>query len=377
MKLVTYDRSEFIGDVPFGLDSVQTLPTQGGLLPNERFLYGLRLAFEMRVTNPAANFPTGQQAQLQEICQRIEVSGYHKPRKVKEVFYSVRGADAFNLNQLYLGTTPKVQILVNGAAAAALSNAANATNDIRFFIDVVFPPEQIVPEEQLGYLLDCPNYEQLALKITWGSDKSIFTGQTTAPTFTAFGSAVGSPRCRVTGLFAQGGIEKFAGFVPARVWRTSQDDKQDSDMTAGKNGARLFNLPKGYDIRSIYVKTGVKSAAVNPTENVFNTLSDTIIGNYVLNQGLNNIIRQYHDQFAVQEEVRNSWLSPPIVGVALFDFCRHGRLFEALPTKGLITGPTGNIDLFLQGDVVGAAAQAMQVVVQELRGRPIFPKKAA
>jgi hypothetical protein len=69
-------------------------------------------------------------------------------------------------------------------------------------------------------------------------------------------------------------------------------------------------------------------------------------------------------------EIQQSYGMYPQTGYALIDFAQRGRLAEALDTVGLVAGPSGDTDLYIQGDVTGAGNQAFLALVEELRGIP-------
>jgi hypothetical protein len=375
---VAADRPEWIGDIPFVANTPQVLPTQGGILPSDKYYYGLRLEFEGRMTNPAANGPTGVTADgVLSICERIHIEGYHRPRAAQEAFFDMRCSDAYEFFGLTTGRFGKKQFLDNGAAATNLVTTASHTNDWRFFVDIYFPPQWpsstvSLTKQQAGWLLDAPNYDRLQLTIYWADDKSPFTGQTTSPTFSAFGSATGSPRCRVQALYAMAGKNNlFTGFVPGRVWRYFAENTT-GDILANVTQSRQYNIPRGFKIARLLTKTGVKSTTTSSGNNAYNTLSDTILSNIKVNYGTNKIIQFHQDYLALKEAVSAANYIPPDTGYAMIDWIKNGHLGEALDAQSLVAGPTGDVDVYLSADTSGAANQAALYCVEELRGTPQF-----
>lgn len=372
IPVISMGRPESIADVTVpNLDTPYNLPTQGGLLPNDRYLYGLRFHAAFRTTNPAANFPTGTQADAPwSIFERIQVSGTHRIRGVQETFIDIRGAELHEYNVYWYGRQP-----LN--LPASIGTGANTVNDFRLFLELPFVPENMPWWEKVKYLLDAPNYDNLKLTIIVGSDKSIFTGQTTAPTFSGFGGT-GTFTIFVSGYYALGGKAQFEGFVPARVWRTFIENIS-TDLTSSNSGTRLFNPNRGYALRSLLLKTGVKSGAVNAGENVYNTLSNSILNNVKVMRGIGRQIRHYRTFFEAQQDAAKSYdlAVQPDAGYALVDFANSQFLGEALNTKPYVAGPTGDVDLFVQADVTGAANQGAVLVMEELREKPIIIKSAA
>lgn len=365
-------RQEFIADITLTTTDTQyTLPTNGGLIPNDRFMYALWLTFEGRMTNAGSGNPTGTQADAPfSLIEQINVSGYHRVRGQNEPFVLIRGADLYNFIRIMTGQIPYVVPNSAGAPTFTISLAltASATNDIRFTLMLPFTPLRVPIPEQTNWLLDAPNYDRLQLQVSYSDDKSVFTGQTSASTFSAFGSTSGSPRIRVEGQFALLNQSAF-GFIPGRVWRYFQENTSGDITGSGTiTNSRQYNIPRGNRVRNILMKTGVKSTTVTSGFNAYNTLSDTIFTNIKVQRGLNKSVRFYSDYFKIQNETAHSYGMYPRSGYALIDFAQRGNLNEALDTVGLVAGPSGDTDLFVQADVAGAANQGALFLIEELRG---------
>lgn len=365
-------RQEFIADISLTTTATTyTLPTNGGLIPNDRFIYALWLTFEGRTTNASSGNPTGTQADAPfSIIEQINVSGYHRARGQNEPFISVRGADLYNFIRMMSGQIPYV--VPNSAGAptftVSLTLTASSTNDIRFSLYLPFVPLRIPISRQTDWLLDAPNYDRLQLQVSYADDKSIFTGQTSASTFSAINSTTGSPRVRVEGHFALLNQAAF-GYIPGRVWRYFQENTSGDIVGSGTiTASRQYNIPRGNKVRNILVKTGVKSTGVTSGFNAYNTLSDSIYTNIKIQRGLNKTIRYYSDFFKIQNETAHSYGVYPRSGYCLLDFAQRGDLSEALDTVGLVAGPSGDTDLYLQADVAGAANQGALFLIEELRG---------
>jgi len=364
----TINRTEWITDIQLATQNTQVgLPTNGGLIPNDRFIKKMYLQFEGRITNAASNNPTGQQADGQyALLDTLLVQGLHRGRGQFEQFINMRGPDARELALIYQTRAPFSNL-------SNLSLGINATNDIRFVIPVDFTPMNCSLAQQVDWLLDAPNYDALKLAINYGDDQSVFTyGIRGVPTFSAFGSVSGTPRIRVHCEFAQAGQSQFAGFVPARLWRYFFEDTS-SDITATTTNARMANIPRGYRIRNILNKVGVKSTAVASGNNSYNTLTNTALQNIKIMRGLNKAVRFYADQFALREDCGEAYSITPDTGYNLIDFAQHGTWHEALDATGLAAGPAGDTDLYFQADTTGAANQASMFLYEELRGLPIAP----
>ena len=366
-------RPEFISDISLNATNTQfMLPNNGGLIPNDRFMYGMWLIFEGRATNNVALGATGVRADAPySLISNVTIQGYHRVRGQSEQFINVRGVDLFNLNRGYWNAVP-FTAPSNGwpTFTPQLSIVGGDTNDIRFALYIPFTPMRIPVNTQMGWLLDAPNYDRLQLQITFADGTALFTGGVAAGnvTWTAFGSNAGSPRVRVIGQFALGGTSVY-GYVPARTWRYFQEITG-SLMTTTATNVRLYNIPRGNKIRNIMIKTGVKATDATAGIDVYNTVSDDVLLNVLIQRGLNKSIRIYPDQRTIKYDVQQAYGMYTADGYQLIDFAQRGRLAEALNTVGLVAGPSGDTDLYVQADVTGVANQAALFLIEELRNIP-------
>lgn len=384
--VVTFGADEWIADIPLAalpLPAAQ-LPTQGGQIPNMRFMKSITLWWEGRITNAGSNNPSGVTADgLFALIDTIQVKGTHKVRGKQELFINVRGADMREWCAIYEGRWPACYINKNGAlknasalglnglsnayANAQLSTAASEYNDIRFAVEIPFVPLGVNAGQQIDFLLDAPNYDNLQLTVSCGDDLSVFTyGSHGAPSFTAYGASSGSPQIRVYGTFAKQGPSAFAGFVPARVFRWF-NEITGSTMTTTAPGVRLNNINRGNKIRALLVKTGTRSTAVSGGFSSYATLLDTVMsGNIQFMQGTNKQIRFWQNYIHLAEFSKRAYQMEYDTGYALIDFARHGSVREALNLRGAVVGATGDVDTYLQSDIVGASNQAELLMYEEL-----------
>ena len=362
VPITAFSRYEHIDSVPFVENSTQSLPTNGGLLPNDRFLAYLILEFRGRLTMPAATGPTALQADsMAAIIERVIVEGFHKTRRQQEKFVDMRGADLELLQRIY---SPGVFI-----KSPTISVTANATNDCIFQILVPFTPQRMGVQVQAGYLLDCPNYESLKLTIQWGDYKNVVVPGSTAATWSAYGSASGSPELRVAGGFS---IQpaRFANFVPGRIFRYFAE-VTGSIPTTTNSQTRLYDIPRGFDIRAVTMKTGTKATNTAAGNNTYATLAD-FASDIRINLGLGKYIRRYKDGNGVYADLVTAYnLQSRITGLNPLDFAQWGQPGEVLNTRPLISGPTGNVDLYVSADVTGASNQSILFAIEEWRYRPM------
>lgn len=361
--MIAIDRDEFIADIPFTANRTLQLPTNGGLIPNDRYLSGLRLMFTGRYKAPAANLPTAANADgVSALINRVTVRGTHRARRQQETIIDLRGPDLYQLNRVYQGAAPAL-------SPSPLVYTAGADNDIRFCLDVPFVPLGVSPQQQGLYLLDAPNYDSLRLDVQFGDETSILTMGTGAGAFTAYGGATGAPKVAVHGLFAlDGSARKFAGYVPARCVRYFTEVSNAQVTTTSTNGVRLYNFDKGFGLRAVMLKTGVKATCTAGLD-AYVSLSDSVLSNIKINLGLNRPIRwlsDFHQGHA--NAIKNHGLAEA-TGFCKIDFAQTGALDLALDTSGLTQGPTGDTDLYVAADTTAAAGQAVNFIVEELRYR--------
>jgi len=363
VPITAFSRYEHIDNITFSENSTQTLPTNGGLLPNDRFMSFLILEFRGRLTMPAATGPSAAQGDsIANIIQRVSIEGYHKVRRQQEKFIDLRGADLELMQRIYSpGTFIKTP--------TSISVSANATNDIILQLLVPFTPQRMPVAVQAGYLLDCPNYESLKLTVQWGDYKAVVVPGSSAATWSAYGATTGSPTLRVAGGFAIQSA-RFANFIPGRIWRYFSE-LTGSVATTSNTQSRLFDIPKGYDIRAVFMKSGVRATDQTAGNNAYASLTDWAT-DIRINVGLGRAVRRYLDGNGVHADLVTSYnLASRITGVNPIDFAQWGAPGEVLATRPLISGPTGNVDLYLSGDVTGASNQGAVFAMEEWRYRPM------
>lgn len=361
--LLTVGRYEQIATISLpNTNAAYQLPTNGGTLPNDRFIWSLRIEFQGRLTNPASGGPTGILADAPySLIESIQVSGYHRIRAAKEQFINVRGSDLRELMKIYQAHNPY-------SLPASLSTTASATNDIDFIIEVPFVPWNMKLSQQAQWMLDAPNYDQLQLTIQFADANSVFSGQTTQPTLSAYGSSSGNAQIIVSGEFVMAGSGRLAGYVPGRLWRYWQEVTS-GDIVSGNNNSRQFNIPRGNVIRGFLLKTGVKSTATSPGNNAYTSRSNTVYTNIQVMRGLNKPVRNYPNFQQIQQDIASAYgFGLSDTGYALVDFAQQSNQSEMLDLRGAVAGPTGDIDTFLQANVAGAANQAALCMYEELRG---------
>lgn len=171
------------------------------------------------------------------------------------------------------------------------------------------------------------------------------------------------------------GRSRFSGFVPGRMYLWVPTELTSGDITGGANNSRMFNIPRGYLIRSILLKTGVKATTVSGGNNAYSTLSNTILTNVKVFQGANKLIRWWPTIFGLQEEAGVKYGGSTDTGYGLIDFAMNGDYTESLNTVASVAGATGDVDTFVQADIAGASNQGALALYEELRYAPSLVRR--
>ena len=363
IPVTTYDREELIGNIPFSANSTQMLNSNGGQIVDPRWLNSLAIRLEGRITMPATGGPAALTADgVAQMIELFTLQGTYRPTGQQDTLIQLRGSDLkFQSDFFTLNNMPSLP--------SAFSFAASATNDFRLNIIVPFAPLGVPLSESGSYLLDVPNYDKLQIMIQWGDGNSIFATNGGTVTFSAYGSAAGSPAAYISGRWALAGPSKFAGFTPGRVFKYFRETVGTIPTTT-QTAARIDTINRGNIIRSVGLKTGVKSTNVTGGNNAYASLTDTMVSNWRIMRGTNNQIRYYAHQQDIGRENTLKRGFPYSAGKAVIDFAQNGYLAEAFNTRGLQAGADSFTDVYVQGDIVGAANQAVVLLYDEIRRFP-------
>jgi hypothetical protein len=94
------------------------------------------------------------------------------------------------------------------------------------------------------------------------------------------------------------------------------------------------------------------------------------VSNIYLLRGTNKAIRYVRDLVDLRQEVAERYSIQGASGYGLLDFVPFGYREEILDLRGLTSGPTGDTDVYIQGDVSGASSRALVAVWEEWRYSP-------
>ena len=326
---------------------------------------GLLLNFKFRLTNAASGNPTSVLADAPYgIVDRIRVFGKHVMRRSDEVIVSLSGAEVAELQRQNTRYA-----MVN--TPTTLSVSASATNDVQFVLYVPFVPSMVHPNEMANYLVDGPGYQNLSLEIKWADAASIFAGQTTATTLSAFGSTTGSPSVEVSILQAMEPATQFRGFLPG-LYTISSRPLNTGVLLNTANQVRLTDLNRGGRLRKVVLKTGTLATGTSSGNTAFATWSDAIVSRIAVNRGTNRTIWDSRDFFTarIAASISQPGAVLPSTGHLVCDWVKTGNFQELLDATGLVAGPTGDIDFYLSGDVTGNSNQYGTLITEEVISTP-------
>jgi hypothetical protein len=361
---LTLGRWEWVGDiqVPTAGNAALTLPTGGGVMPNDRFAHSYMLHFQGRLTNPGSGNPTGICADAPyTLIDRIIFTGYHRGRGQTEQFINVRGVQAYNYATQIQGRAP--------LSTGVLDISASAAVDLDFYIPIPFVPLGIRPHQMINWLLDLPNYDNPQLIIQFADPTNVYTGQTNPVVMSAYGSSTGNPVISVSAIYAMNGPNAFRGFIPGRVWRYFRENT--AQLSASASQVTLDLVPRGYRIRGVLGTVGVINTASPAGARSFVSLSNTILANYNIQVGVNRNIRQFRQFEDSQEQPAEIYKQILPVGNNWVDFCLNQTDAEAWDLSQAIAGPTGDTLAQIVADVTGASNQAWEGMYEELRGTAV------
>jgi hypothetical protein len=344
--VTTLNRWEKISTKAWGVNSTVRFTKQADLDPG-RVLRSLLINVVgscTLATNPATAVLGDN---VGAILEQIRMFGSHLKRGTTDNFLQMRGADLKEAINDYNGVA-----VFDNSAVRAVGIAAYLV-DFNLLID--FPPARAQVREQVGYLMDVPNWSQLELDLQFGDEKSLWNLGTAVPTWT--GQTV-----NILGRYAQE-PGKFDGFGFGLIYRTFNEDTS-SNLASNQANKNLYQLDNKGRIRSLLLKTGVKSLTTTAGNNAYASLSDSILSDIKLLQVPSQKFREFYrfnDIKAISGALK--YLNPA-TGYALLDLTGDQLLFEMLRPSALATGEAKDTNLWLQASVVGAANQGL-VVVQE------------
>jgi hypothetical protein len=349
--VTTLNRWEKIASKTWSVNSTSRFTKSADLDPG-RVLRSLLINVQGACTVGVADATADLADNVGAIVEQIRMFGSHQGRGSTDNFLQIRGCDLKELCNIRAG----VKVFDNSSTIAVTHSATAYQFDFNILID--FPPTGHRVEEQVGYLLDVPNWSQLELDVQFGDANSIWNPAGTT-TFTWASQTI-----NLLGRYAQE-KKKFAGFGFGLKYLVETENAT-AQLTTTASQVNLYQLDNKGKIRSLLLKTGTKASTVTSPNNAYATLSDAILANIRLVQVPSQKFREYarfSDLKAIDSLV---YRYSPATGYALLDLGGDGLSFEALSPSSISTGEAGTTNLWLQADVTGAASQALAVAQESL-----------
>jgi hypothetical protein len=282
---ITRDQGpEFEQALPFTATTQVSTPTS---LRTDRKIRFFDFQVRIRLTNSAApgTYRTGPAllgTGLFALIQQFQLRGQHL-RYGSQTPIIIRGETAAEwMAIMNPNWVPRFSVSVNGAAltqGAALSNAANATNDVDFVLPIPLFPYDLSPSDQTFYSLHGPDWPGNLYFDVNTADTTAMGVTLAQSTLSAFGSATGNGVINIHSerpLVSKDLASKIRPGVTFRVQNVSQPTTAVSTGSATA-GVKIGDLTVGKDTTRIMRKAGTALAGTTGGVVVYTTLSDTIL----------------------------------------------------------------------------------------------------
>lgn len=181
-------------------------------------------------------------------------------------------------------------------------------------------------------------------------------------TFSAFGSATGSPTVDLYSLPMLSGLTAKDSYLPGVVSRVTYPIS--NILQNAGNQVTIANLQKQPSPR-LYAKFGT----TNPGSVAFATLSDTNVTSIGIQLGGNRSIRNLVDVNAHKNVVTDEYGSNPVQGWNLLDFIQNGNYDSSFPGQDIGDGASFQ----LQANVTGVANAQGNIIQEQMLHTPTGP----
>ncbi len=339
-----------------------------------RPLKDMTIVLRGRLVIGAYDYTSVSPEHLTNLLAQIQLSGIHRVYG-NLVPIRMSGATAFQWGQMFAGRNAS-RLLVNNAlaspagspftfnttaaASALIFSGAQGTFDFEIYYQIplglVFPPSAGAPQRGVNFLYLPQDWaDSLQLQLTMGDRTSIGVPQaSTTTTWTAFGSASGSPSMAIHLNYSILGAFG-AGLKSGVVIRTEQPF---TSFTSLVNQTRLSLLQKQITT-NLVIKSGLTQVA--NTSPVFTSLSDLQLGRTQIMVD-NKPIRNNQDNGVAKSWGQRNFNTIWPQGYLAFSFIDSQNPLTAYRGDGLQGGSTFELDT----DILTASASNLQTLVQEM-----------
>ncbi len=310
------------------------------------------------------------------LIQQITVRGQHL-KYGSQVVFQMRGETIAELNALLLPNyIPQYTVSANGGAAVRFgpfSTTLAQTNDIEFNLPVPLFPRNCSPADSVMYCVHGPDWPgNLFVDVLFADGTALATAN--PPTsFTAYGSASGSPSLDILSerpLLGKDFMAKIRGAITYSITYTSQPTT--AVNAGGGTGQKISDLTVGKDTSRIFLKTGVQGTGESAGVVAYGSLSDLVVTRTFFSLDNRNMrFQNANDDAALQDYMARTYGRWIPVGYKLIDFVQGPGIGPSNPKASFGSSQlTAARKYELDGDITAAANQIAEVVQEMILGAP-------
>lgn len=310
------------------------------------------------------------------LIQQVTIRGQHLKYGSQTVFQMRGEAIAEFLALLLPNYVPQFTISQNGGANIRYNSidvTAVHTNDVDFALPIPLFPPDVSPADSVMYALHGPDWPgNLYIDILWADGTALATANPPV-SFTAFGSASGTPTLDILTVRPLLGKDFMAAIRGAITFRLTYTNQPTTTVSgAGGTGVKLADLTVGKDTSRILLKTGTQGAGESAGVVAFGSLSDGIVTRTFVATD----VRQLRFQNSNADSTLQDYMAmsygryiPP--GYKMIDFVSGPGTGPANPKAAFGSSQlTAARKYELDGDVTGAGGQIAEVTQEMILGAP-------
>lgn len=373
---------EFEQQLTFSANTVQSTPTA---IRTDRKIKTVLLHFRGRMTN-AGTGPTllagstllgaNTSNLVFRLIQQITIRGQHL-RYGSQTIIQMRGETAAEYYALlYPNWAPLITVSVQGAAAARNPNLTVTlaqTNDIDFVLPIPMYPPGLNANDIPFYSLHGPDWPgNLYIDVQF-ADGTALASANPPTSFTAYGSASGSPLVNILTERPLLGKDLMARISPAITFRQSYTNQPTTAVQgAGGTGTKLADLTVGKDTSRIFTKMGTQGASQTAGVVSFASLLDSITTRTFFQLDNRQLrFQPSNGDTALQDYMGRLFGRQIPIGYKLIDFVSTPGDSDANPKAAFPSSQLTAARKFeLDADVTAAANQIGEVIQEMLLGTP-------
>lgn len=326
------------------------------------------------MTTGAANASTG--GIVFSLIQQITIRGQHLKYGSQTLFQMRGEAIAEYLALLLPNYVPQFSISQQGGALIrfnSLDVTLAHTNDVDFALPVPLFPPDVSPADSVMYCLHGPDWPGNLYVDVLFADGTALASANPPVSFTAFGSASGSPSLDILSVRPLLGKDFMASIRGAITFRLTYTNQPTTTVQgAGGTGVKLSDLTVGKDTGRILLKTGTLQTGTSAGVTVFASLSDSIVTRTFISTDVRQLrFQNSNADSTLQDYMAMSYGRSIPVGYKMIDFMSGPGTGPANPKAAFGSSQlTAARKYEIDGDVVGAANQGAEVTQEMILGAP-------